>query len=183
MQKVAQAWQKGSRDEQGTADSAAVREGNKQRRKQRQAAWEECGDTAWVCRDGAAKVQINLELKLARHAETYKKGFFYICWQPRKIWVHQLNGAGDLEKKKTCTRVADWIKKTKVSVKMLTFLFVVLLFSKLILILFVAKLKNEWFQIILAYCIFLTHSKHLFKSIQDYTCCPLHLNSSMPSIN
>lgn len=29
VQKVAQAWQKGSRDEQGTADPASVREGNR----------------------------------------------------------------------------------------------------------------------------------------------------------
>lgn len=85
----------------------------KQRRKQRQAAWKECGDTVWVCRDGAAKVQSNLELKLARHTEIYKKGFFYICWQPRKIWVHQLNGAGDLEKKRHAQEWQTELKKTK----------------------------------------------------------------------
>lgn len=63
-----------------------------------------------MSRDGVEKVKAHLELKIARDVKIHRKGFFYVCWQSRKIWDPQLKGAGDLETK-DMYRVADRIKK------------------------------------------------------------------------
>lgn len=95
-------------------------------------------ETLPECRDGVVKVKAHLELKLARDVKIHKKGFFYSCWQPRKIWDPQLNSTGVLEAKDV-HRVADWIKK-KISKNFKNFEFCC--FQNLIL--FIVKLKKEY---------------------------------------
>lgn len=57
-------------------------------------------------RDGVAKVKVYLELKLACDVKINKKGLFYLCWQPSRVWSPQLNDAVDVETK-DMHRVAD----------------------------------------------------------------------------
>jgi len=52
---------------------------------QGQVSWEECRDTAWLCRDGVRRAKAWLELNLARDAKDNKKRFYRCVTQKRKV--------------------------------------------------------------------------------------------------